>query len=59
MYCQGLFFESTSHPDTSYSFESTGISVQEFKKDFQDGGRGVQLRFPIGPILAFLTCKSP
>ena len=53
--------------------ESTSLSVQEKnkidsikkkknekkKKDFQDGCHGCQLGFPIGMILAILTCKLP
>ena len=36
------------------SLESTGLSVQEKKRkiDFQDGGHGGHLGFPIGTILA-------
>ena len=36
------------------SFESTGLLVQEKKRtiDFQDGGHGGHLGFPIGTILA-------
>ena len=36
------------------SFESTGLSVQENKRkiDFQDGGHGSHLGFPIGKILS-------
>ena len=36
------------------SFKSIGLSVQEKKRkiDFQEGGHGGQLGFPIGTILA-------
>ena len=39
------------------SFESVGFLVQEkeFKIDFQDGGHGDHLGFPIGTILAIFN----
>ena len=39
------------------SFESAGFLVQEkeFKIDFQDGGHGDHLGFPIGTILAIFN----
>ena len=39
--------------------ESTGISVQEKKRkiDFQDGGHGGHLGFPIGTILAIFDLQ--
>ena len=45
---------STSHPDASYQVSSVGLSVpkKKWKKDFQDGGHGSHLGFPIGTILA-------
>ena len=47
------YFWSTSHPDASYQvLESAGLSAQEKQKtDFQDGGHGGQLGFPIGTTL--------
>ena len=51
------YFWSTSHPDAS--LESTGLSVQEKKRkiDFQDGGNGGHLGFPIGTILAIFDLQ--
>ena len=38
--------------------ESTGLSVQEKRKiDFQDGGHGGHLGFPIGTILAIFDLQ--
>ena len=39
--------------------ESIGLSVQEKKRkiDFQDGGHGGHLRFPIGTILAIFDLQ--
>ena len=41
------------------SLESTGLSVQEKKLniDFQDGGHGGHLGFPIGTILAIFDLQ--
>ena len=41
------------------SLESIGLSVQEKKRkiDFQDGGHGVHLEFPIGTILAIFDLQ--
>ena len=41
------------------SFESTGLSVQEKKRkiDFQDGGHGGHLGFPIGTILSIFDLQ--
>ena len=41
------------------SLESTGLSVQEKKRkiDFQDGGHGGHLGFPIGKILAIFDLQ--
>ena len=41
------------------SLESIGLLVQEKKRkiDFQDGGHGGHLRFPIGTILAILNLQ--
>ena len=41
------------------SLESTGLSVQEKKRkiDFQDGGHGGHLGFPIGTILAIFDLQ--
>ena len=41
------------------SFESTGLSVQEKKRkiEFQDGGHGGHLGFPIGTILAIFDLR--
>ena len=41
------------------SLESTGLSVQEKRKiDFQDGGHGSHLGFPIGTILAIFDLQD-
>ena len=42
------------------SLESTGLSVQEKKRkiDFQDGGHGGHLGFPIGTILAIFDLQA-
>ena len=42
------------------SLESTGLSVQEKKRkiDFQDGGHGGHLGFPIGMILAIFDLQD-
>ena len=40
--------------------ESIGLSAQEKQKiDFQDGGHGGHLGFPIGSISAIFVLKSP
>ena len=51
-----MYFLSTSHLD---GLESVGLSVQEKKRkiDFQDGGRGGHLGFPIGTILAIFDLQ--
>ena len=43
------------------SFESFGLLIQEKKRkiDFQDGGHGSHLGFPIGTILDILIYKLP
>ena len=43
------------------SLESTGLLVQEkkWKIDFQDGGHGGHLGFPIGTILAIYDLRHP
>ena len=46
-----IYFLSTSRPDTSYQVSSQLVQEKEFKIDFQDGGHGDHLGFPIGTIL--------
>ena len=51
-----LFFIYKSPRYFIPSFESVGFLVQEeFKTDFQDGGHGDNLGFPIGTILAIFN----
>ena len=47
----------TRMPPTKFS--ATGVSVQEKKRkiDFQDGGHGGHLGFPIGTILAIFDLQ--
>ena len=49
------YFRSTNYP----GFKSVGLSVQEKKQkiDFQDGGHGGHLGFPIGTILAIFDLQ--
>ena len=53
------FLWSTSHPNASYRFESTCLSVQEKRRkiDFQDGCHGGHLGYPTGTNLAFFDLQ--
>ena len=53
-----LFFIYKSLRYILLSFASIGFSVQEFKIDFQDGGRGVHLGFPIEKIVAIIDLQA-